>query len=165
VIIRDETPVDLPTIARVITDAFATIPYSDHTEARIVDGLRQAGALTVSLVAIEEDAVVGHVAFSPVTIGGENLGWFGLGPVSVRPDRQGQGIGQALVRAGMERIRALGASGSVVLGAPAYYVRFGYAVHPGLTYPGAADPSYFMGLSLAGETPCGAVRYHPAFGE
>ena len=161
--IRDEAPGDVAAIARVITDAFATMAYSDHTEARIVDGLRRAGALTVSLVAEEVGEVIGHVAFSPVTIDGHDMGWFGLGPVSVRPDRQGEGVGQVLVRSGLERISALGARGSVVFGHPDYYPRFGYGVDPRLTYPGG-PAAYFMILTFTGETPSGVVRYHSSYG-
>ena len=125
--IRAEEAGDEPAIAALITKTFATAPHSDGTEADIVDALRTAGALTISLVAEVDGKLVGHVAFSPVTIGGENRGCFGLGPVAVLPERQGQGIGSALIQAGLEELRDKGACGCVVLGEPSYYSRFSSA--------------------------------------
>lgn len=163
VIIRDEISADVAVIAKLITTAFAPMPYSSQTEAQIVARLREAASLTLSLVAVEDGDLVGHIAFSPVTVGGRDMGWFGLGPVAVRPDRQGRGLGDALVRAGLARLTARGAGGCVLLGDPKYYDRFGFAVIPGLTYNGA-PARYFQALSLCGETPGGEVAYHAAFG-
>ena len=95
--VRDEMPADAPAVAAVVRDAFAGMPYGDGSEPRIVDALRRAGATAVALVAVEGEAVVGHVVFSPVTIDGQPSGWHGLGPLAVRPDRQRRGIGSALV--------------------------------------------------------------------
>ena len=160
---REEQHGDAAVIAAVTAAAFDGHPYSEGREPLIVAGLRAAGVLRLSLVAEEGGEILGHVAFSPVTIGGADLGWFGLGPVSVRPDRQGQGIGAALIRAGLAQLRESGAAGVVLLGEPAYYARFGFATHAGLTLPGV-PPEYFMALSFGGEGPQGAVAYHPAFG-
>lgn len=127
-----------------------------------MEALREAGALTVSLVAVEEGGIVGHAAFSPVTVGGAPGKWFGLGPVSVRPDRQRRGIGGALIRARLERLRDVGAEGCVVLGDPAYYGRFGFRSDPGLRYrdiPG----ELFQKLAFVDAEAQGAVEYHPAF--
>ena len=85
-----------------------------------------------------------------------------MGPVAVRPDRQRSGIGQALIRAGLERLRATGAQGCVVLGDPAYYVRFGFKSDPELRY-GDAPAGYFQRLIFGGERSTGEVDYHPAF--
>lgn len=161
--IRAEQPGDIDAIRALTTAAFATAPHRSGTEAAILDGLRAAGALTLSLVAVEGDAIVGHVAFSPVTIDGAERGWFGLGPVSVRPDRQRGGIGSALIREGLRRLRASGAGGCVLLGDPAYYGRFGFAADPALVLEGV-PPDYFMRLAFGGEVPAGTVRYHAAFG-
>ena len=161
-IFRDEQPADIPHIARIVTAAFETAPFSDRTEAAIVDGLRNARALAISLVAVDGGELVGHVVFSPVTIGGVDLGWFGLGPVAVRPNRQGSGIGQALVRAGLARLIALGAKGSVVLGEPEYYGRFGFRVHSGL-WLADVPSTHFMALTFGDEPPSGQARYHAAF--
>ena len=160
--IRDEGPGDHLAIRRITLAAFEDAPFSDQREADIVDALRTAGALAVSLVAIEGDDAIGHVAFSPVAIASGENGWYGLGPVSVRPDKQGQGFGQALVRAGLDRLAALDAAGCVLLGAPGYYGRFGFESDPALTYQGAASP-YLQRLVLSGPAPRGEVGYHAAF--
>lgn len=164
--IRLEQPGDADAIRALTTEAFATAPHSSGTEAAIVDGLRAAGALTLSLVAVEDDEksgeILGHVAFSPVTIDGAARGWFGLGPVSVRPGRQRGGIGSDLIREGLRRLRERGAAGCVLLGDPAYYGRFGFANDPALVLEGV-PPDYFMRLGFGAELPAGTVRYHAAF--
>jgi putative acetyltransferase len=162
--IRPEQPADADAIRRVTAAAFADIAESDQTEPRIVDALRAAGALTVSLVAIEGGEIVGNVAFSPVAITTGEGDWYGLGPVSVRPDRQRRGIGQALVRAGLGDLRTMHAAGCVVLGDPAYYGRFGFAADPALAYHGAASP-YLQRIVFHGPPPQGEVRYHAGFGD
>lgn len=160
--IRQERPEDAKTIHALTDAAFKGMPFSDGTEARVIDGLRAAGALTLSLVAVQDGAIVGHVAFSPVTINGAAGDWCGLGPVSVWPDRQRSGIGQALIREGLRRLRSMGAGGCVLLGAPAYYARFGFENDPGLRHAGA--PAWaFQCLTLIGPRPIGEVSFHPAF--
>lgn len=160
--IRAEQPGDIDAIRQLTTAAFATAPHSSQTEAAIVDALRDAGALTLSLVAVEGDDIVGHVAFSPVTINGRHEGWYGLGPVSVWPDRQAKGIGQALIREGLGELERLGAGGCVVLGDPIYYGRFGFASDPDLRY-GDIPPEYFQRLAFAASSPKGEVAYHAGF--
>ena len=129
--IRDppETPDDAPAIAALVTDAFLTAAHADGTEAAIVDGLRAAGALLLSLVATDGPALVGHVAASPVTIAGRP-GWAGIGPLAVRADRRRAGIGAALMTAALDALRARGLAGAVLVGDPAYYARFGFAAEP-----------------------------------
>lgn len=163
VVIRDEQPGDAPAIRAITLAAFEDKPYSQQTEAAIVDALRAADALFVSLVAVEGREVVGHVAFSPIDINGSPAaGWFGVGPVSVRPDRQRKGIGSALMRAGLDRLKASGARGCVLEGDPAYYRRFGFQRTKSLSYPdGPAE--YFQVLELASSEPSGSVGFHPAF--
>jgi putative acetyltransferase len=161
--IRDERHEDTDAIRTLTRAAFLDAPHSAGTEAAIVDALRDAGALAISLVAVEKGAVVGHVAFSAVTIDGQPQGWFGLGPVSVEPSRQRAGVGRALIREGLGRLRAMGAGGCVVLGEPAYYGRFGFVSDPALTYPGV-PPEYFQCLVLSGDHPSGVVAYHAGFG-
>ena len=160
--IRPERPEDAPTIHDLTETAFEGRPFSDGTEAQVIDRLRATGALTLSLVAEEGDDIVGHVAFSPVTIDGGAGGWFGLGPVSVWPDRQRAGVGQALVRAGLDRLRAMGAGGCVLLGDPAYYGRFGFRHDPALRHA-HGPPWAFQHLTLNGPRPTGEVSFHPAF--
>jgi len=143
--------------------AFETAPFSSGAEPRIVEALRQAGALAVSLVATSDDgSILGHVAFSPVRIDHAAGRWYGLGPVSVAPEMQRRGIGRALIREGLARLAALDAEGCVVLGDPGYYGRFGFVSDSALTYGGEASP-YFQRLVLTGEPPRGNVSYHEAF--
>jgi putative acetyltransferase len=161
-IIRPEHPHDIAAIAAVTAAAFARVAHSDQSEPALIVRLRAAGALHLSLVAEASAGIVGHIAFSRVLIDGQDLGWFGLGPVSVLPDVQGQGIGGKLIRDGLSRLAAEGAAGCVLLGNPAYYQRFGFRNHEGLRYPG--PPSvYFQALALAGHVPEAIVTYHPAF--
>lgn len=160
--IRDERAGDSARIAAVTNRAFAASQHGDQGEAAIIERLRASGALTLSLVAEEEGRLVGHAAFSPVAIGGET-GWFGLGPVSVEPECQGAGIGHALIVAGIDRLRARGARGCVVLGDADYYGRFGFAHRTGVTF-GDVPPPYLQIMSFGETAVIGNVAYHPAFG-
>jgi putative acetyltransferase len=161
-VVLQEAPDDIEAIDEVTRAAFRDHPLSRQTEHLIVRGLREAGVLCLSLVATLEGRVVGHVAFSPVTIGAQDPAWCGLGPVSVMPAHQRSGIGSSLVRSGLRRLRERGVAGCVVLGDPAYYSRFGFAPHAGLVYPGP-PANHFMALALEGVVPNGAMKYHPAF--
>lgn len=161
--IRPETISDASAISALIEASFAAADHSDGTEAAIVERLRDADALTVSLVAVEDSEIVGHAALSRITVDGDDPRWLGLGPVAVRPDRQGRGIGDALIREALERAVKLGARGCVVLGEPAFYGRFGFRSCPQLRYPGP-PPEYFQALPFAEKVPSGEVAYHPAFG-
>ena len=161
--IRPETTDDAAAISVVIAEAFALAEHADGTEAAIVERLRIAGALTLSLVAIEDEIVIGHVALSPIAIDGEAGRWLGVGPLAVRPDQQRRGIGGKLMREALHRAQAGGAAGCVLVGEPAYYSRFGFAADPRLRYSGP-PPQYFQALSFDGKMPSGEVTYHPAFG-
>lgn len=161
--IRDETEADLEVVGALITEAFRTAPHVSGTEAEIVAALRRAGALTLGLVAAEGEAVVGYAAVSPVLIDGADRGWFALGPVAVRPDRQGRGIGAALTRESLRRLRARGARGCAVVGEPGYYGRFGFKADPRLRMEGV-PPEFVLALAFADEPPGGRLVHHPAFG-
>jgi putative acetyltransferase len=162
--VRDERPGDEAAIAAMTAAAFRDALYSDGTEVAIVDRLRADGDLAVSLVAENVDgAIVGHAAFSPVTISDGTPGWYGLGPVSVIPPRQRSGVGSRLIEEGLARLRQAGARGCVVLGEPPYYGRFGFRHDPRLAFPGP-PPEYFQMLTLAGEVPAGTVSYARGFG-
>lgn len=161
-IIRQETPFDFDAIRHVEIQAFANHPFSRQTEHLIVDALRDAGALSLSLVADDGGSVVGHVAFSRVLIDGAEVGWYTLGPIGVLPDRQKQGIGSRLIDEGIKALRNLGANGCCLVGEPNYYRRFGFRNTPDLGIPGV-PPEYFMCLPLSGEIPRGSVALHPAF--
>lgn len=160
--IRNEQSQDIEAISRLTEAAFRNEEYSSHTEHFIVNALRRTGQLSISLVAAEHDEILGHVAISPVSISSGVTGWYGLGPISVRPDRQGKGIGSALMWAALQQLRQQGAAGCVVLGDPAYYGRFGFKAHPGLELPDV-PPEYFQALSFTGELPVGVVKYAAAF--
>ena len=160
---REERQGEEAAIRALVERAFAGHAHSDGTEPDIVERLRQERSPTLSLVVEDGGRIVGHIAFSPVTISDGTIGWFGLGPVSVEPDRQNDGIGSALCRQGLLRIKADGAMGCVVLGDPEYYARFGFACDPDLTFPGV-PPEYFQRLRFGGPEPRGEVRYSPAFG-
>jgi putative acetyltransferase len=162
-IIRSEMPEDMDVIAKITSAAFAGKPYADGTEHLIINRLRNAQALVLSLVAENQGRVIGHVAFSAVTVNGENRGWYGLGPISVLPEYQKQGIGSSLIREGLTQLREGGARGCVLEGDPNYYKRFGFKNHPNLTYAGAPAPEYFMALSFYDDIPSGRVEFHPAF--
>ncbi|MDR5739428.1 MULTISPECIES: N-acetyltransferase [unclassified Caballeronia] len=160
--IRCERPSDIAAIAALTAAAFLDAPHSSHTEHFIVDALREAGRLSVSLVAVEGGSVIGHVALSPVLIDGRDQEWFGLGPLAVAPVRQRQGIGSALAAHALGRLEASGAAGCVVLGDPAYYGRFGFSATPALVLPGVPAP-YFQALKFRGAMPAGIVSFDDAF--
>jgi putative acetyltransferase len=161
--IRNEADEDVLAIEAVTAAAFLEAPHTSHTEQFIVAALRAAGALSVSLVAEAEGAVVGHVAVSPVTISDGTPDWYGLGPISVLPAWQGRGVGSALMRAALEALRELGAAGCVVVGEPAFYGRFGFRAEPSLVLPDI-PPEYFQAISFGGANLlCGVVSYHEAF--
>lgn len=161
-LIRPEQPADVAAIHALTEAAFRQAEHSSHTEQFIVDALRVRGELTVSLVAEQDGAVVGHVAVSPVAVSDGSTGWFGLGPISVLPARQGQGVGAALMQAAIDALRSQQAHGCVLLGEPAYYGRFDFRAEPGLILPGV-PAEYFQALCLQPPMAQGEVRYSPAF--
>lgn len=160
--IRKERTGDAERIHEVTTRAFQDAPHTGHNEQFIVKALREAGALSVSLVAEKEDKVVVHVAISPVSVSDGSIGWYGMGPVSVLPEYQRGGIGSRLVEIALAEIEQGGASGCVVLGDPEYYRRFGFRVMGGLVLPGV-PVEYFQAMSFDGNLARGEVAYHEAF--
>lgn len=161
-IIRQEKSSDVESIETVTIQAFLDAPHTDHTEQFIVRALREAKVLTISLVAEDQDKIIGHIAVSPVTISDGTKGWFGLGPISVMPDYQRSGIGSQLMHKALEALQDLGASGCVVLGDPAYYSRFGFKPESSLVLP-SIPAEYFQALSFGDSVPQGRVAYHDAF--
>ena len=160
--IRPEAQTDRAAIEAVTITAFLNAEHTSHTEQHIVDGLRKAGRLALSLVAENDGEIVGHVAVSPVVLSDGTLGWFGLGPISVIPQYQRQGIGSKLMREALRQLRELGAGGCVVLGDPRYYERFGFKAEAGIVLPGV-PPEYFMAKAFGPVRPSGNVAYHEAF--
>ncbi len=165
--IRREQSGDVGAIRALTRLAFASAKHSDGTEQDIIDRLRTRGKLTCSLVACHDGNIVGHVAFSPVCIAGTPAAqseWYGLGPVSVAPALQGQGIGKALIKQGLTVLKTHhNAGGCVVLGDPAYYQKFGFTPSITLTFP-HAPAEYFMTQSFDRDMPSGIVHYDAAFG-
>lgn len=83
IIIRDEQDKDIEAIEKLTKAAFQNAEHTSHTEHFIVNSLRDHGQLTISLVAIEDESIIGHIAISPVEISSGEIGWYGLGPISV----------------------------------------------------------------------------------
>ena len=161
-LIRYETLDDIDAIHDLTWTAFKPMSYSDDTEAEIIRKLRAAGDLTISLVAEEDGEILGHVAFSWVTIDGVHGGWFGLGPISVKPERQRQGIGKALIARGLELLDERGASGCALIGNPDVYGRVGFGSDGQLTYLDL-DARLVQRIILRGPAPSGTLQFAPAF--
>ncbi|MDP3673907.1 MAG: N-acetyltransferase [Novosphingobium sp.] len=163
--IRPEAPGDERPIHDLVERAFAPMPFADGDEQDLVDALRERGELALSLVAVDPGSViVGQVAFSPATIDHGDCGWFQMAPVAVCPTLQHRGIGSALIREGIERLRRSGANGVAVVGNPAYYERFGFRAVERLAPLSAHDAPFFRAMPLAGPVPAGLLRYSSAFG-
>ncbi len=160
--IRNETELDIKAIADVTIKAFETLAISNHTEQLIIAALRTAKALTISLVAEIEGQVVGHIAFSPVTISDGTIGWYGLGPVSVLPEYQRKGIGKSLISEGLSLLKKLGGKGCVLVGHPNYYKRLGFQNFPELVHEGIPQEVFFA-LPFIEKVPKGIVVFHEGF--
>lgn len=155
--IREETSADHAAVRRVVEAAF-----EQAVEADLVDRLRADGDAAISLVAIADERIVGHILFSPL---GAPFRALALAPVAVSPERQGSGIGSALIRSGLDRARAAGWQGVFVLGEPAFYRRFGFDPELAAGFQSPYAGPYFMALALRGALPAtsGPVDYAPAF--
>ncbi|AFY75596.1 MAG: N-acetyltransferase [Hydrococcus sp. C42_A2020_068] len=167
IVVSREIPNHIAAIRSVLETAF-----DRQAEAKLVDALRSRGVLTMSLVASENDRVVGQIAFSPVAVGAESssLNAVGLGPLAVLPEYRNREIGLQLVTIGIEECRQAGYDAIFVLGDPAFYSRFGFA------------PASIYGIELEGDFPqeafmvrelnqgtftdrAGVVRYQSEFAE
>ena len=162
IVIRNETEADIGVITEVTIAAFESLQISNHTEQFIIEALRAAKALAVSLVAELDGRIIGHIAFSPVTISDGTRNWYGLGPVSVSPEHQRKGVGKALIQEGMSRLKSLNARGCCVVGHPEYYRKFGFRNVPGLVLEGVPQEVFFA-LSFGGHIPEGTVTFHDGF--
>jgi len=161
-IIRNETVSDIEAITEVTVAAFQNLPISNHTEQFIISALRAANALTISLVAEINGRVVGHIAFSPVTVSDGSQNWYGLGPVSVLPEYQRQGIGKSLIQEGLSLLKSLGGQGCLLVGDPNYYKRFGFRNIPNLVHEGIPQ-EVFLALPFNEKHPKGIVGFHKGF--
>ena len=162
IVIRPETRADRGAITEVTVAAFETLEISNHTEQFIIEALRAAKALTVSLVAEMNRRVIGYLAFSPVTISDGTSDWYGLGPVSVLPEYQRNGVGKALIMKGLSRLKCLNARGCCLVGHPEYYKKFGFKSTPGFVCEGV-PPEVFLALAFDGHLPQGTVTFHEGF--
>ena len=161
-IIRNEKESDLERITEVTIAAFTNHPISHQTEHFIVEALRAANALTVSLVAEIDGQIVGHIAFSPINISDGSTDWYGLGPVSVVPELQKQGIRSALILKGISMLKEIGGQGCTLVGDPNFYKRSGFRNHPELVHEGIPQ-EVFLALSFAEKVPQGIVAFHEGF--
>lgn len=169
IIIRPEEEADFDAVRQVNTLAFG-----QPAEATLVDALRKSAELFISLVAVDDNQVVGHILFTPVSLESDDststaLG-LGLAPMAVLPDYQRQGVGSELVRAGLRECQRIGANVVVVLGHPEYYPRFGFvpASQKGLTSEYPVPDEVFMAIELepgALKGRRGLVKYRPEFAE
>lgn len=163
VLIRNETPEDYAVISDVTAQSFRPLGFDTLNEPFVIEALRAAGALTISLVAELDHRVIGHIAFSPATISDGTPGWYALGPVSVLPEYQRQGIGRALIWAGLGRLKSIGARGCCLVGHPEYYGKVGF-IHPGGFSCEGVPQEFFFAISFDDQYPQATVTFHEGFG-
>lgn len=163
-VIREERESDVAAIRAMVTRAFDGHPYSDGDEQDVIDRLRKDGDLILSLVAVQDDTVIGQITYSPAILANGDTGWVVLGPVAVEPSYQGQGIGRALIEAGEAAMRERGAKGITVLGDPEIYHGFGFRQDTPMWLDGELGWA-FQVKSLGPEIPSIEQRYVKAFGE
>jgi putative acetyltransferase len=162
IVIRNEIESDIKAISEITKAAFENLPISGHTEQFIINALRDANALTISLVAVAGKRVVGHIAFSPVNISDGSPGWYGLGPISVLPELQKRGIGKSLIREGLSSLKSLGAKGCVLVGDPGYYERLGFRSPQDLVIDGVPQENV-LALPFEESKTSGTVIFHDGF--
>jgi putative acetyltransferase len=164
--IRDERPEDASDIEDVVKRAFGS-----QDEANLVQMLRDANKAVISLVAVDNGRMVGHVMFSEVSIDPPHEGFDGIGlaPLAVTPEFKALWVGSKLVRLGLDRCRRAGYNIAVVLGSARYYPRFGFSCASdfglGNEY---GEVEHFMAMELelgALDRVCGTVKYQPEFQE
>ena len=161
--IRDETASDHRAVQRVVRAAF-----DSPLQGKLVAALRADADPQVSLVAVRDGVLAGHIFFSPVTFDADaSHPAAQLSPVSVRPDRQGRGLGSALIRAGLERCVAVGWRSVFLVGNPGYYARFGFELAGplGFSIDGPLDPHLQVIELTPGSLASvrGRIAFHPAF--
>lgn len=162
VLIRPERPDDHAEIFDVTQRAFAPMPYADGDEQELIGRFRDTGALALSLVAEKDGAVVGQITFTPAFAADDAPGWYALGPVSAAPELQHQGIGSALINAGITWLQEQDAAGCILIGNPAYYCRFGFRPYPELA-PAGMPAEFYQILPLRIADPAAIVAFHPLF--
>lgn len=165
--IRPETAADYTAIEQINQLAFAHHPHSQQRETWLVNALRAANALSLSLVADCAGQLVGHIAVSPVQLSSDPTAvWYGLGPLAVLPAWQAQGVGSALVRASLAMLAAQQAQACVVLSDPAYFQRFGFRTYSELRCNFAVPAEYFLCYAFSSNPSIvGVAHYHPLFAQ
>jgi len=160
--IRHEQKGDESSISKIIAVAFAGKSYSDGTEPGLVDELRKDNALTLSLVAIDGDTVVGQICFSEAGISSGTGSWYTLGPIAVLPTSQGQGIGRKLIESGLKELEEIGAWGCILVGDPGYYSNHGFKCSPE-NCPAGESKEHFQIRLIKSNDPDGVFSFHPVF--
>ena len=160
--IREEIDSDIDTIHSITEAAFRGKPYAGGDEQIIIDRLRKSGKLTLSLVALVNDTVIGHIAFSPVSTSDDSQPWLALGPVSVQPKYQHNGVGSELIRKGLAQIEKQGARGCVLTGNPEFYRKFGFELAPE-SAPSDEERDYFMMRCFTRFKSHGSINFDSAF--
>ncbi|MCB1689510.1 MAG: N-acetyltransferase [Halioglobus sp.] len=162
-VLREECHSDIGPIRSITERAFHGMPYAGGDEQDVIDRLRTANALTLSLVAVLGSELVGHIAFSPAVASDGSGPWFALGPVSVLPEYQCRGIGSALIESGLARLEKLNALGCILTGNPSYYKKFDFRLAPDIA-PSNEPAEFFMLKILSAEAfPGGRFAFHKAF--
>ncbi|MFT4519212.1 MAG: putative acetyltransferase [Halioglobus sp.] len=160
--VRDEKSSDIEDIRRITELAFKGKPHAAGDEQLVNDRLRAAGGLSLSPVATDGDRLLGHAAFSPATLGSASSHWFALGPVSVIPSLQGQGIGSRPIQTGLDLTASDGAHGCILTGDPNYYSRFGFVPAPAHC-PECEPAEYFMVKKFTPDSLSEKFAFHSAF--
>jgi putative acetyltransferase len=157
---RSEEEQDIEQVREIVCAAFPT-----DAESKLVDAIRAHGKAIISLVAVDGEAVLGHILFSPVTTTPPSVvKGIGLAPVAVRPDVQSQGIGSKLIREGLRWCKELGFDYCVVLGGPDYYQRFGFEkASPFNIRNEYGVDEEFMVIRFSDRGVSGLVQYAPEF--
>ena len=161
-ILRKETTADIDAITEVTIAAFKNLSVSNQTEQFIIKALRSADALNISLVAEIDERIAGHIAFSSVVISDGTKDWYGLGPISVLPEYQKQGIGKSLINEGLSLLKKMGGQGCALVGDPNYYKRFGFKNFPELVHEGIPQ-EVFLALPFNEKVPQGTIEFHESF--
>jgi putative acetyltransferase len=163
-LIRQERQADFADIRDITQRAFAPMPFYSGDDQDLPERFRKAGELQLSLVAVLDEKVVGHLALTKATHESQDLGWFALGPIAVEPAWQRKGIGTALIAHARDWLLSVNAKGCILVGDPGYYARHSFKVTPDHC-PVREPPEYFMALELSGSIPEGRFAFSRLFYE
>ncbi|GAB5487337.1 MAG: N-acetyltransferase [Parasphingorhabdus sp.] len=153
---------DEKAISDLTERAFTPMPFSEGDEQGLINVLRDHDALTISLVAKQDDKIVGHIAFSPAFPDDGSDGWYTLGPVSVEPELQKMGVGSQMIRKGLNMLQDRNANGCILIGNPEYYRRFGFEAAPE-SCPDGEPAEYYQMIWFGDEKPQQVIGFHKLF--